>query len=174
MRHFEAEFLIPPDKSIDQYYHLTIDRDPSFLRAEKEFELCQNIFDGDTTTRSYKSGGKRRKNWKKRQIIKDSLLLSLIPHFSYGVTKSRVRRRCFSQPFAKLRALFIAEMIDKGEESMEAFTKRLGKKDRGRRVCTKNRRCLASIDRQSITGIEYHLTVSIDTHIKSSYTVFPC
>ncbi|KAF3489183.1 hypothetical protein F2Q69_00053246 [Brassica cretica] len=30
---------------------------------------------------------------------------------------------CFSQPFAILRALLIAEMIDKGEESMdEAFT----------------------------------------------------
>uniref|UniRef100_A0A0D3D4N8 Uncharacterized protein n=1 Tax=Brassica oleracea var. oleracea TaxID=109376 RepID=A0A0D3D4N8_BRAOL len=34
-----------------------------------------------------------------------------------------VRSRCFSQPFAILRALLIAEMIDKGEESMdEAFT----------------------------------------------------
>uniref|UniRef100_A0A0D3CS63 Uncharacterized protein n=1 Tax=Brassica oleracea var. oleracea TaxID=109376 RepID=A0A0D3CS63_BRAOL len=41
----------------------------------------------------------------------------------YGVRKSRVQSRCFSQPFAKLRALLIAEMIDKGEESMEeAFT----------------------------------------------------
>ncbi|KAF3522403.1 hypothetical protein F2Q69_00047515 [Brassica cretica] len=41
-----------------------------------------------------------------------------------GVRKSRVRSRCFSQPFAKLRALLIAEMIDKGEEFMEeAFTK---------------------------------------------------
>ncbi|KAF3554194.1 hypothetical protein F2Q69_00015211 [Brassica cretica] len=37
--------------------------------------------------------------------------------------KIRVRSRCFSQPFAKLRALLMAEMIDKGEESMEeAFT----------------------------------------------------
>ncbi|KAF3509754.1 hypothetical protein F2Q69_00007135 [Brassica cretica] len=40
-----------------------------------------------------------------------------------GVGKSIVRSICFSQPFAKLRALLIAEMIDKGEESMEeAFT----------------------------------------------------
>ncbi|KAF3498371.1 hypothetical protein DY000_02052278 [Brassica cretica] len=31
----------------------------------------------------------------------------------------KVRSRCFSQPFAKLRALLIVEMIDKGEESME-------------------------------------------------------
>ncbi|KAF3536089.1 hypothetical protein F2Q69_00019821 [Brassica cretica] len=49
--------------------------------------------------------------------------LSLIPHFSDGVRKSRVRSRCLSQPFAKVRALLIAEMIDKGEESIEeAFT----------------------------------------------------
>jgi len=48
----------------------------------------------------------------------------LISHFSDGVRKYRVRSRCFSQPFAKLRALLIDEMIDKGEESMEAFTKK--------------------------------------------------
>ncbi|KAF2597416.1 hypothetical protein F2Q68_00009918 [Brassica cretica] len=63
------------------------------------------------------------KNWKKRKRIKGDPQLSLIPHFSDGVRKSIVRSRCFSQPFAKLRALLIAEMIDKGEESMEeAFT----------------------------------------------------
>ncbi|KAF2587748.1 hypothetical protein F2Q70_00039301 [Brassica cretica] len=45
--------------------------------------------------------------------------VSLIPHFSDGVRKSRVRSRYFSQPFAKLRALLIAEMIDQGVESME-------------------------------------------------------
>ncbi|KAF3564090.1 hypothetical protein DY000_02015763 [Brassica cretica] len=44
--------------------------------------------------------------------------LSLIPRFSHGVRKSRVRSRCFSQPFAKLRALLTAEMIDKAEESI--------------------------------------------------------
>ncbi|CDY21454.1 BnaC03g27430D [Brassica napus] len=43
-------------------------------------------------------------------------LLSLIPHFS--------------QPFAKLQALLIAEMIDKGEESVEAFTKKMIKLQR--------------------------------------------
>ncbi|KAF2562343.1 hypothetical protein F2Q70_00017441 [Brassica cretica] len=49
--------------------------------------------------------------------------LSLIPRFSHGVRKSRVCIKCFSQPFAKLRALLVAEMIDKGEKSMEeAFT----------------------------------------------------
>ncbi|KAF3591446.1 hypothetical protein DY000_02022147 [Brassica cretica] len=49
---------------------------------------------------------------------------TLIPHFSNGVMKYRVRNRCFSQPFAMLRALLIAVMIDKGEEYMEeAFTK---------------------------------------------------
>ncbi|KAF2570813.1 hypothetical protein F2Q70_00003848 [Brassica cretica] len=45
--------------------------------------------------------------------------LSLIPRFSHGVRKSRVRSRCFSQPFAKLRALLTAEMIDKGLQPPE-------------------------------------------------------
>ncbi|KAF3540153.1 hypothetical protein F2Q69_00022277 [Brassica cretica] len=68
-------------------------------------------------------GGKKRRNWKKRKRIMGDSQLSLIPCFSYGVRKSRVRSICFSQPFAKLQALLIAEMIDKGEESMkEAFT----------------------------------------------------
>ncbi|KAL0730278.1 hypothetical protein Bca4012_026371 [Brassica carinata] len=95
--------------SIDTYQIPSIDT----LREseQNEFEVCQNIFDGDTTTRSDKFGGKKRRNWKKRKRIKD------------GIRKFRVRSRCFSQPFAKLRALLIAEMIDKGEKSMEeAFT----------------------------------------------------
>ncbi|KAF2571082.1 hypothetical protein F2Q70_00004531 [Brassica cretica] len=56
-------------------------------------------------------------------MTKGGSQLSLISGFSDGVRKSRVRSICFSQPFAKFRALLIAEMIDKGEESMEeAFT----------------------------------------------------
>nr|VDD31534.1 unnamed protein product [Brassica oleracea] len=94
------------------------------VSEQKEYEVCQNLFDGGTTTRPDKTGGKKRRNWKKRKRIKDGPQLSLIPHFSYGVRKSRVRSKCYSQPFAKRRALLIAEMIDKGEESMEeAFTK---------------------------------------------------
>uniref|UniRef100_A0A0D3A8N7 Uncharacterized protein n=1 Tax=Brassica oleracea var. oleracea TaxID=109376 RepID=A0A0D3A8N7_BRAOL len=97
--------------------------DSGRVSEQKEFDLCENIFDGDTTTRSDKSGGKKRRNWKKRKRIKSDSQLSFIPHFSDGVRKFRVRSRCFSQPFAKLRAFLIAEMIDKGEESMdEAFT----------------------------------------------------
>ncbi|KAF2619928.1 hypothetical protein F2Q68_00039117 [Brassica cretica] len=56
-------------------------------------------------------------------MIKGDPQLSLIPHYSDGVMKYRVRSRCFSQPFLNLRALLIAEMIDKWEESFEAFTK---------------------------------------------------
>ena len=33
-----------------------------------------------------------------------------------------MRSRGFSQSFAKVQALFIVEMIDKGEDSMKAFT----------------------------------------------------
>ncbi|KAF3610337.1 hypothetical protein DY000_02048643 [Brassica cretica] len=93
------------------------------VSEQKEYEVCRNLFDGGTTTRSDKSGGKKGRNWKKRKRTKGGSQLSLIPHSSDGVRKSRMRSRCFSQPFAKLRALLIAEMIDKGEESKEeAFT----------------------------------------------------
>ncbi|KAG5375358.1 hypothetical protein IGI04_039954 [Brassica rapa subsp. trilocularis] len=135
---FEAESHIPPDKSmelssyggvfddnktksIDTIISSSIDTGqiPSIdtLREseQKEFEVCQNIFDGGTTMRSDKSGEKKRRIWKKRKRIKGDPQLSLIPHFSDGVRKPRVRSRCFSQPFAKLKALLIAEMVDKGE-----------------------------------------------------------
>ncbi|KAF2600245.1 hypothetical protein F2Q68_00008277 [Brassica cretica] len=91
--------------------------DTEHVSEQKEFDVCGNLFDGETTTQSDKSRGKKRKR------TKGDPQLSLIPHFSDGVRKSRVRSRCFSQPFAKHRALLIAEMIDNGEESMEeAFT----------------------------------------------------
>ncbi|KAF2561345.1 hypothetical protein F2Q70_00015746 [Brassica cretica] len=93
--------------------------DTGRLSEQKESDVCRNLRDGDTTTRSDKSGGKKRRNWKKRKRIMGDSQLSLIPHFSDGVRKSRVRSRCFSHPFAKLQALLIAEIIDKGEESME-------------------------------------------------------
>ncbi|KAF3578962.1 hypothetical protein DY000_02030868 [Brassica cretica] len=97
--------------------------DSGHISEQKKFDVCGNLFDGETTTRSDKSRGKKRRNWKKRKRTKGGSQLSLIPHFSDGVRKSRVRSRCFSQPFAKLRELLIAEMIDKEEESMEeAFT----------------------------------------------------
>ncbi|KAF2541381.1 hypothetical protein F2Q68_00032201 [Brassica cretica] len=97
--------------------------DSGRVSEHKEFDVCGYLRDGDTTTRSDKSGRKKRRNWKKRKRIKDGPQVSLTPHFSDYFKKSRVRSRCFSQPFAKLRALLIAEIIDKGEESMEeAFT----------------------------------------------------
>ncbi|KAF3501399.1 hypothetical protein F2Q69_00041761 [Brassica cretica] len=83
------------------------------VTEQKEFDLCGNLRDGDTTTRSDKSGGKKRRNWKKRKRIKDGRQVSLTPHFSDCVRISRVSGRCFSDPFAKLRALLLAEMIDK-------------------------------------------------------------
>ncbi|WZZ60127.1 hypothetical protein YC2023_060234 [Brassica napus] len=77
--------------------------DTGHISEQKEFDVCENLFNGETTTRSDKTGGKKRRNWKKRKRTKGGSQLSLIPHFSDG-------------PFAKLRALLIAEMIDKGEE----------------------------------------------------------
>ncbi|KAF3571440.1 hypothetical protein F2Q69_00059588 [Brassica cretica] len=146
---FEVEFPIPPDRSVhmgsyirvlDDHQHATAsqrglrfksDVDQGSVKVSNDTKPISSIkttpmllIDTCTTTRSDKSGGKKRKNWKKRKGIKGDPQLSLISHFSDGVRKYRVRSRCFSQPFAKLRALLIDEMIDKGEESMEAFTKK--------------------------------------------------
>uniref|UniRef100_A0A0D3DKF7 Uncharacterized protein n=1 Tax=Brassica oleracea var. oleracea TaxID=109376 RepID=A0A0D3DKF7_BRAOL len=138
---FEVEFPIPPDRSVhmgsyngffdDHMYAVASQRglrskgevdkspveaasiDTRCVLEQKGFDVCGNRFEGDTTTGSDKYGGKKRKNWKKRKRIKGDPQLSLIPHFSDGVRKSRVRIRCFSQPFTKLQALLISKMIDK-------------------------------------------------------------
>ena len=55
---------------------------------------------------------KKRKK-KKRKRTKGSLQLSLIVHFSNGATKYIMCSRCFSQPFAKVQELFVAEMMTK-------------------------------------------------------------
>ncbi|KAF3591907.1 hypothetical protein DY000_02021954 [Brassica cretica] len=104
------------DKGPTETSSINTDRIPSNDTKKPDFDVCGNIFDGETTTRSDKSGGKKRRNWKKRKRTKGGSQLSLIPHFSGGVRKSRVRNIFFSHPFAKLRAFLIAEMIDKGEE----------------------------------------------------------
>ncbi|KAF2552640.1 hypothetical protein F2Q68_00034574 [Brassica cretica] len=70
--------------------------DIGHISEQKEFDVCGNLRDGDTTTRSDKSGGKKRRDWKKRKRIKDGPQVSLIPHFSDGVRKFRVRSSCFS------------------------------------------------------------------------------
>uniref|UniRef100_A0A0D3BGK5 Uncharacterized protein n=1 Tax=Brassica oleracea var. oleracea TaxID=109376 RepID=A0A0D3BGK5_BRAOL len=64
--------------------------DTGRVSEHKEFNVCGNLRDGDTTTRSDKSGGKKRRNWKKRKRIKDGPQVSLTPHFSDCVRKSRV------------------------------------------------------------------------------------
>ncbi|KAF2583056.1 hypothetical protein F2Q68_00005424 [Brassica cretica] len=56
---------------------------------QKEFDVCGNLRDGDTTTLSDKSGGKKRTNWKKRKRIKEGSQLSMIPHFSDGIKVNR-------------------------------------------------------------------------------------
>ncbi|CAG7906156.1 unnamed protein product [Brassica rapa] len=111
---FEAESPIPPDRSMQFSSHIkpasiNTTSSPSIdtrsISEQKEFDVCRNLRDGETTTRSDKSGGKKRRNWKKRKKIKESSQFSLIPLFSYGVRKPRVRSRCFWQPFPQIRAL---------------------------------------------------------------------
>uniref|UniRef100_A0A0D3D5S3 Uncharacterized protein n=1 Tax=Brassica oleracea var. oleracea TaxID=109376 RepID=A0A0D3D5S3_BRAOL len=40
------------------------------VSEKKEYEVCQNLFDGGATTRPDKSRGKKRINWKKRKRTK--------------------------------------------------------------------------------------------------------
>ncbi|KAF3565855.1 hypothetical protein DY000_02015623 [Brassica cretica] len=47
--------------------------DSGRVSKHKEFDLCGNLFDGETTTRSDKSGGKKRRNWKKRKMTKEAI-----------------------------------------------------------------------------------------------------
>ncbi|KAF2605627.1 hypothetical protein F2Q70_00026147 [Brassica cretica] len=76
-----------PSSSIDITTSPSIDT--GRVSEQKEFDVSGNIRDGDTTTRSDKSGGNKRMNWKKRKRIMDDSQLSLIPRFSDGVRKSR-------------------------------------------------------------------------------------
>ncbi|KAF3577176.1 hypothetical protein DY000_02032835 [Brassica cretica] len=87
-----------PSPSIDPTTSSSLDT--GRISEQKEFDVCGNLRDGDITTRSDKSGGKKRRNWKKRKRIKDGPQVSLTPHFSDCVRKSRVRSRCFSHPIA--------------------------------------------------------------------------
>ncbi|KAF2561433.1 hypothetical protein F2Q70_00017708 [Brassica cretica] len=93
---FETESPIPPDRNkIDkdpaEATSIDTDRIPSNdtnkpasidaitspsidsgrVSEHKEFDVCGNLRDGDTTTQSDKSGGKKRRNWKKRKRIKN-------------------------------------------------------------------------------------------------------
>ncbi|KAF2575170.1 hypothetical protein F2Q70_00004657 [Brassica cretica] len=63
--------------------------DTGRVSEQKESDECGNLRDGDTTTRSNKFGGKKRRNWKKRKMIMGDSQLSLIPRFSDGVRKFR-------------------------------------------------------------------------------------
>uniref|UniRef100_A0A0D2ZVE8 Uncharacterized protein n=1 Tax=Brassica oleracea var. oleracea TaxID=109376 RepID=A0A0D2ZVE8_BRAOL len=175
---FEAEPPIPPDRSmqlpwveaalidtnriplndINKPTSIDATTSPSIdtrrVSEQKEFDVCGNLRDGETTTRSDKSGGKKRRNWKKRKRIKDGPQASLIPHFSDGVRKSRVKKK------------------DPRKTSLH--------EDR-RWLCSIDRQSITSIDRsplncvkqQSFTSIDRHLTMLVGTHIKVKYTVFP-
>nr|ABD65057.1 hypothetical protein 27.t00123 [Brassica oleracea] len=70
--------------------------DTGRVSEQKEFDVCGNLRDRETTTRSDKSRGKKRRNWKKRKRIMGDPQLSLIHLFSDGVKKSRVCNTCFS------------------------------------------------------------------------------
>ncbi|KAF2556915.1 hypothetical protein F2Q68_00017581 [Brassica cretica] len=86
-----------PSNDTNKQTSIDITTSPSIdtgrISEQKEFDVRGNLKDGDTTTQSDKSGGKKRRNWKKIKRIKDGPQVSLIPCFSDGVRKSRVRNR---------------------------------------------------------------------------------
>ncbi|KAL0693984.1 hypothetical protein Bca4012_061164 [Brassica carinata] len=76
----------------------------------------------ETSPQSHKSEGKRKKKRMKSKRIKGNPLLTLVSQtFSEGVLEYVVRNKGFSQPFAKVRAVFTSEMMDKGEVAVKDF-----------------------------------------------------
>nr|VDD35730.1 unnamed protein product [Brassica oleracea] len=67
-----------PSPSIDTTTSSSLDT--GRISEQKEFNVRGNLRDGDTITRSDKSGGKKRKNWKKRKMIMGDSQVSLTPH----------------------------------------------------------------------------------------------
>ncbi|KAF3603907.1 hypothetical protein F2Q69_00035926 [Brassica cretica] len=115
---FEAESPIPPDKSIQLSSYSGVFNDHICVENSQRRGLR---FSGEVD------------NGPIVEVSSDtnkpaSIDITTSPSIDTGREseqndKSRVHIRCFSQPFAKLRALLIPQMIDKGEESMEeAFT----------------------------------------------------
>ncbi|KAF3522805.1 hypothetical protein F2Q69_00047987 [Brassica cretica] len=123
--------------------------DTGRVSEQKKFDVCGNLRDGDTTTRSDKFGGKKRRNWKKRKMIMGDSQLSLIPHFSDGVRKSRVREK------------------DPRKTSLHEDRRCLRNIDR-QSITSIDRSPLKCVDRQSFKSIDRHLTVLVGTHIKFS------
>ncbi|KAF3532904.1 hypothetical protein DY000_02040727 [Brassica cretica] len=74
-----------PSKDINKSASIDATTSPSIdtgrVSEQKEFDMCGNLRDGETTTRSDKSGGKKRRDWKKRKRIMGDSQLSIIPRF---------------------------------------------------------------------------------------------
>ncbi|KAF3493322.1 hypothetical protein DY000_02052295 [Brassica cretica] len=110
--------------------------DTNRILEQTEYEVCQNLFDGDTTTRSGKSGGRKNNRKKKNKRNADADSLSVVPlQCQEGSLEYRVRCR----------------------EGSESFTKSITSIDRSPLNC---------VDRQSFKSIDRHLTVVVDTNIK--------
>ncbi|KAF3502736.1 hypothetical protein F2Q69_00044692 [Brassica cretica] len=105
--------------------------DTGRVSEQKEFDVCGNLRDGDTTTRSEMYGGKKRKR------IKDGPHVSLTPHYSDCVKKSRVKE--------KIRGRRVRTRID--DECAASI----------------NRASLASIDRHLTVSIDIASRVLIAT-----------
>ncbi|KAL0730328.1 hypothetical protein Bca4012_026421 [Brassica carinata] len=106
---FDAESPIPPDKGVYLSSYIEVLDDQQHVEAsQKGLRFIDDVDKGPIEAPSSDISNQKSIDYTTS---------------SYGIRKFRVRSKCFSKPFAKLRALLIAEMIDKGENSMEeAFT----------------------------------------------------
>ena len=90
--------------------------------------MCQNLFDGDTTTRSGKSGGRKNNRKKKNKRNADADSLSVVPlQCQEGSLEYRVRCREGSESFTKVRVLCDPELREKGKVSTRAFVNCINK-----------------------------------------------
>ncbi|KAL0854216.1 hypothetical protein Bca101_059368 [Brassica carinata] len=105
---FEAESPIPPDKDLYLSSYIEVLDDQQHVEAsQKGLRFIDEVDKGPTEAPSSDISNPK----------------SIDCTTSSSINTYQIPSRCFSQPFAKLRALLIAEMIYKGEESMEeAFT----------------------------------------------------
>uniref|UniRef100_A0A0D3CFD2 Uncharacterized protein n=1 Tax=Brassica oleracea var. oleracea TaxID=109376 RepID=A0A0D3CFD2_BRAOL len=120
--------------------------DSGRVSEQKEFDVCGNLRDGETTTRLDKSGGKKRRNWKKRKrIMSDSQEIQSPQHI-----------------------LFIAEMIDKGEESPKVKLNDYNRALSGRQPTIRSKKKEEPSKRLPSVSTDANLSTSIDIALPAS------
>ncbi|KAF2531930.1 hypothetical protein F2Q70_00030054 [Brassica cretica] len=119
-----VESPIPPDRSVhlDSYSGI-LDDHHHIEASQKRLRFRYEVDKGSAEQLSIDTDQIPSIDTNKPASIDTTTSPSIDTTTSSSDKKSRVRSKYFSKPFAKVQALLIAEMIDKGEEYMEeAFT----------------------------------------------------